>query len=153
MPANKMKCNENLDHLYIGIWVIRTLIKSTWWLHGIPRHAPWPPETLQAYPLTPWTLLAYPLTPCDPVGLPLDPLGPWRPTRENRKSLGDNELFSYWYGQTVIVLGSNKKFKAMDCFLQRKVYSFLLRKTNGLKHTSADRFCKLPSLSRVPAGT
>ena len=129
--------------------------------HQINLMAPWDPpdmplDPLRPYRPTPWppgTLLAYPLTPCDPVGLPLDPLGPWRPTRENRKSLGNSELFSYWYGQTVIVLGSNKKFKAMDCFLQRKVYSFLLRKTNGLKHTSADRFCKLPSLSRVPAGT
>ena len=32
------------------------------------RPTPWPPGTLQAYPLTPW----------DPAGLPLYPLGPCR---------------------------------------------------------------------------
>ena len=78
--------NANRDPLYTGIyasWIIRRLIKPTWWPHG-------------AYPLTPWDTVGLPidplgpcrhnpcLDPWDPVGLPLAPLGlsrpiPWPP--------------------------------------------------------------------------
>ena len=71
------------SQLFSIIWWFRAWKPCIFWKHvilaisvhepnplGPCRPTPWPPGTLQAYPLTPW----------DPVGLSLDPLGPWRPS-------------------------------------------------------------------------